>query len=292
MSDDQASTPSTEAGVQANLANWNERVPIHLDSPFYGEHFALLESGKHCLHDLTLQEMGDVAGCKTAHLQCHIGTDSLSLVRLGADVTGLDFSQPAVEAARALSERFDFPARFECGRIEEASTLLGESAYDLVFTSDGVLIWLPDLNAWAREIAALLKPAGRFFLTDVHPFANTLGDQWCESAESLEPIAPRIPFAYPYFESQAGVIFDEPGTYAGPSKDTHYNTSVEWPHPVSSIVNALIGAGLRIDALMESHVCCYQRYPCMTQREDGLWELPDPLRTRIPMRLSIRASKA
>jgi len=283
-------TDTHEEGVAANLANWNEKVPIHLDSPFYQVHFDALEQGGVCLHQLTIDEMGDVRGMKTAHLQCHIGTDSLSLVRLGAQVTGYDFSQPAIDGARELSKRYDLPADFVCGSIDQAAEKLGEKQFDLVFTSDGVLIWLPDLKPWAEQIAKLLKPGGRFFVTDTHPIVHALGDNWF--GVDFDSPEPHVPFAYPYFDHPEGIVFNEPGTYAGPSKDTQHNTSYEWPHPVSSIVNALIAAGLRIDALIEEPACCYPRYSCMTQRKDGLWQLPEPLRSRIPLRLTVKASKA
>lgn len=154
--------------VALNRALWNELVPIHAPSDFYDlEHYR----GERPREWLDRGELGDVDGKSLLHLQCHIGTDTLAWVHHGAEVTGADFSEEAISVARELSERLHLTATFVCAEITDLPELM-HRRYDLVYTSYGVLNWLPDVTPWAQAIAKLLKPGGCFYVADTHPLVG------------------------------------------------------------------------------------------------------------------------
>jgi len=151
---------------RANLAKWNELVAVHARSAFYDVDG--FRRGCCSLRPLELEEVGDVAGLRLLHLQCHFGLDTMSWARLGAEATGLDFSDTAIEVARSLSDDLAIPARFLCTDLYQLPKVLDET-FDVVFTSYGVLCWLRDLEEWARIVARFLAPGGRFHLVELHP---------------------------------------------------------------------------------------------------------------------------
>jgi SAM-dependent methyltransferase len=153
-----------------NRQSWDERVPAHLSSPDY--HVAQFAADPDFLSQVVrfdLPRLGDIRGLRGVHLQCHIGTDTVSLARLGASMTGLDFSAPAVEAAQQLAQRTGADARFVQADLYAAPDVLGRGGFDLVFTGIGALCWLPDIGRWAEVVAALLRPGGRLFIREGHP---------------------------------------------------------------------------------------------------------------------------
>ena len=172
---------------KANLALWNEWAHLHAGSAFYDvEGF---KAGKTSLNPLEMEELGNVAGKTLLHLQCHFGLDSLSWARLGASVTGVDFSDQAIALARSLSQEVGLEAEFVCSDIYELPQVLA-GQFDIVYTSYGVLAWLPDLKNWAAVIAHFLKPGGVFFIAEFHPFAMVFDNS--ETATGLR-------IQYPYF---------------------------------------------------------------------------------------------
>jgi SAM-dependent methyltransferase len=258
---------------QANRANWNDRVPIHVASRFYD--VAGFRAGRQSLHSIELEEVGDVQGRSLLHLQCHFGLDTLSWARLGAKVTGVDFSQPAIAAATELAADLKLPAAFVCGDVQALD--LGRQ-FDIVFASHGVLWWLSDLRAWAQAIARHLQPRGFFYLVEEHPVANTfIAD---DGATELRP-DPR----YRYFDRQA-IRGEEDGTYADRQARLSHRVNYGWMHALGEAVEVLIGAGLRIDFLHEFPVGVWKRFPFMVQA-GRWWRIPgDP----IPLTFSLRAS--
>lgn len=258
--------------LAANRDKWDERVPIHLASDFYD--VPGFRAGAPVLPEFAIEAIGPVEGLDLVHLQCHIGLDTLDLARRGARVTGLDFSGPAVEAARALAADLGLPARFVQGDVHDAPALLGER-YDLVFTGGGALNWLPDARAWAGVVAALLRPGGSLRLIEFHPFSEILGDD-------------DLTVALDYLGG-AAVEWDEPGTYADPAAATRRNHSYEWIHPLGAVVSALTGEGLRIDRLREYDHTMFARWPFLVRGDDGLWRMPEGT-ARPPLMYALHAT--
>lgn len=263
---------SEDPRLDANRAKWDERVPIHLASDFYD--VASFRAGARALPEFAVAAVGPVAGVDLVHLQCHFGLDTLDLARRGARVTGLDFSLPAIEAARGLAAELDLPARFVHGDIHDAPALLG-GRFDVVVTGCGALNWLPDIAAWAAVVAALLRPGGALRLVEFHPLGDILGDD-------------DLTVAFDYLGG-AAIEWDEPGTYADAGAVTHHNRSYEWIHPLGEIVSALIAVGLRIESLREYDHTMYARWPFMVRGEDRLWRMPAGM-PRPPLMYALRAT--
>ena len=262
--------------LETNRAWWNERVPHHADSSFYD--LQGLKDGKITLMPLERREVGDVEGRSLLHLQCHFGLDTLSWARLGARVTGVDFSEEGIERARSLSAELGMEATFVHADIYELPDLLS-GTFDIVFTSYGVLTWLPDLTCWAYVIAHFLRPGGIFYMAEIHPFASVFYD---------EPDARDLQVHYPYFHDAEPLPFECEGSYASAAKCTH-NVTYEWTHSLGDILNALIGAGLEIDFLHEFPHACYQMFPFLVQDQEGWWQLPDTYGS-IPLTFSLKAT--
>lgn len=262
---------------RANQAHWNALVPIHARSDFYD--VAGFKAGKTALMPVEREEVGDVTGKRLLHLQCHFGLDTLSWARLGAEVTGVDYSDEGIAVARSLSVETGLPARFVLSSVYELPQVLS-GEFDIVFTSYGVLCWLPDLGRWAQVIAHFLRPGGFFYIVEGHPFAGVFYN---------EPDAAGLRVAYPYFPRPAPEAYSGDGTYADEQADIHF-TSYEWSHSLSEIVDAVLGAGLRLEFLHEFPFAGYRAMPFMVQREDGYWRLPELLDS-VPLLFSLRARK-
>ena len=234
--------------LDANRANWDDRVSGHLESREYRVH-ELVANPAYVSKEAAFAaaEMGGVRGVRLAHLQCHIGTGTISMARLGAKVTGLDFSPRSIEAASALARDCGADARFVLGDVYDAPALLGEQ-FDVVYTGVGALCWLPDVRLWAEAVAACMRPGGLFHLHDVHPTVQALGDDW-------HPDGPRL--AYPYFETPGPDAFDSEASYAGTARLTH-TRSYQWNHGLGETVTALIDAGLRVRFLREHTQLCFK----------------------------------
>ncbi len=264
--------------LQANRALWDERVPLHRDSAFYD--LAGFKAGRCSLKSIELAELGAVAGKSLLHLQCHFGMDTLSWARRGASVTGADFSEQAIALAQSLSAELAIPARFVCANLYDLPTILTEQ-FDIVFTSAGVLGWLPDIRRWGEVVAHLLRPGGTFYIREQHPFANTFGD--------TAAAAPTPQLAYPYFDYKP-TRGEESGSYAEPQAETVHNVAYEWQHTLGDIVSALTTQGLRLEYLHEFPFAGWQSLPGLEQGTDGWWRLPgqEPL---LPLTFSLKAIK-
>jgi SAM-dependent methyltransferase len=256
-----------------NLAHWDEVTPVHLASPFYRTQ--AFRQGEVVLDDIARESVGDVTGKHLLHLQCHIGLDTLSLARLGAEVTGLDFSPAALEAARSLSAETGVPGRFiQANVLEPPADLIG---FDIVFASWGVHCWIPDMGAWMRTAARALKPGGRLVLLDDHPIrAMVEGDP------------PAI--AYPYDSSEA-LIFEGVGDYSDRNVKLAASKTAEWAHGLGTLVNAAIDAGLVIRRLDELDRVPWRALPQLVECANGYWRLPDGVPT-FPLGFRLLAEKA
>ncbi len=222
-SDDSDESRDSAKWRELNRANWDERVPIHVASPFYGvEEF---RSGAEALHTFELGELGDVAGKDVVHLQCHFGKDTLSLARKGATVTGLDFSLPAIEAARALATEIGVTtADFVHSDVYSAQEAL-ERSFDIVYTGKGAINWLPDLEAWAAVKAGLLRPGGFLYLSEFHPFMWMFADDEAR-------------VCHPYF-NEGAEVWDDGADYADSEARLENSVTVEWPHPLSEVISSI-----------------------------------------------------
>ena len=260
--------------LQVNRTNWNERTPVHAASEFYDvEGF---KAGRMTLHDVERREVGDVSGKTLLHLQCHFGMDTMSWSRLGARATGVDLSDAAIELARSLCREVNLDTRFICSNVYDLPGVLDEQ-FDVVFTSYGVLCWLPDLDKWASVVASHLKTGGVFYIVDGHPAMNVF-----EESDAGE-----LRVTYPYFHTEFLWEGGEP-SYAG--SGIIESPVYEWHHSLGEIVTALIDAGLRIEFLHEFAFSTYRAYPMMTKGDDGYWRFPES-NDSLPQLFSIRATK-
>ncbi len=215
--------------LDVNRAHWNQRTPAHLSSDFYDVEGWL--SGGECLREIELSLLPkSLAGLKVLHLQCHFGQDTLSLARRGAEVTGVDLSDRAIGAARELSGRSGLPGRFINCDVYSLPEHLDET-FDVVFTTYGTIGWLPDIDRWAGIVDRYLKPGGQFVFVEFHPLAWL----WNENRDGIK---------YGYFAREA-IVEETTGSYTDGS-DAVSGKEISWDHPVSDVINSLIGKGLTL----------------------------------------------
>jgi len=243
-------------GVSSNRDLWNAWTPHHVASEFYDVEGFVAAPAAYPLDSLARALVGEVGGRRLLHLQCHFGLDTLRLGLLGAHVTGVDFSREAIATARVLAERVGVPATFVEADVRALPEEVPLGGFDVVFTSYGVLSWLPDLCPWAASIASRLAPGGVFHIIDAHP------TPW---------------------------IFDEHGSYAVPDADVT-TVSYSWAHPFEEIVGSLLAEGLVIESLREYPKVTWRMLPWMVQGEDGFWRLPAG-QPELPLLFSLSARK-
>jgi SAM-dependent methyltransferase len=266
-----------------NRAGWDERVPAHVASPDYQvQRYAEDPGFLSSIVRFDLPRLGSISGLRGVHLQCHIGTDTVSLARLGASMTGLDFSAPAAEQARLLAARAGASARFVQAEVYAAADVLGRGGFDLVYTGIGALCWLPDIRRWAAVVAALLRAGGRLFCREGHPMLWTLDD---ERDDDL------LVVRYPYFEREQPLVSEAGGTYVETDAVFRHNVSYEWNHGLGEIVTALLEEGMDITALAEHDSVPWQALPGkMGKTGDGEWRLADQP-WRLPHSYTLQAVK-
>ena len=236
-------TASTTDSVAVNRANWDERAPAHAASPDYGvDRFAADPGFLSDVVRFDLPRLGDISGLDGVHLQCHIGTDTVSLSRLGARMRGLDFSPPAVAEARRVAQLAGADVEFVEGDVDDAVRLLGTASCDLVYTGVGALCWLPSMRRWAGIVADLLRPGGRLFIREGHPMLWALDSSREDGALVVD---------YPYFERDEPEVWEEPGTYVATEQEFRHNVTHTWNHGLGETVTALFDAGLRLTMLEE-----------------------------------------
>ena len=249
-----------------NLANWNERVPAHAASPDY--HVADFLADPAFLSKVVRFDrprLGDIAGLRGVHLQCHIGTDTISLARLGASMTGLDFSGPAVRQASELAAGTGDDAVFVESDVYSAPDVLGRGGFDLVYTGIGALCWLPSVSRWAQVVAGLLRPGGRLFIREGHPMLWSLQDGRDDDLLVVK---------YPYFETAEAVVIDAGGTYVETDVEFAETVTHSWNHGLGEIITGLLDAGLTLTELTEHESVPWNGLPGLMERtEDDEWRL-------------------
>ncbi|MCI4352648.1 MAG: class I SAM-dependent methyltransferase [Thermoplasmata archaeon] len=259
--------------MNINRHKWDESVPLHVASRAYDVPSFL--RGRSTLRPLEIKELGPVRGRSLLHLQCHFGLDTLSWARRGARVTGVDFSLPAIRAARRMAREAGVQARFLQSNLYELTEVIDER-FDIVYTGKGALCWLPDIEGWAEVVARVLKPGGRFFLLEDHPIAELFTNDTATGFELKNR----------YFGGQA-IREEFDGTYATDAK-MKFRVSYSWIHPVSTIVNALVERGLSIDSVKEYSYSYWHRYRAMVEDRHGWWHLTKS-EGQIPLMLSLKA---
>jgi SAM-dependent methyltransferase len=250
--------------LSANRASWDERAPAHAASPDYAvQSFVDDPAFLSYVVRFDLPLLGSVDGLRGVHLQCHIGTDTISLARLGARMTGLDLSGASVGEARALAERVGAPVEFVEGQVYDAVSLLGAGRFDLVYTGIGALCWLPSIDRWASVVTELLAPGGRLFIREGHPML------WSLDEESLAP-------AYPYFEHEEALVEDNSGTYVQTDRVFSHNTTHNWNHGLGELMTALLDRGMEITGFAEHDSVPWEALPGrMVRDEHEEWRLAD-----------------
>ncbi len=277
-----------ELPLAANLANWNERVAIHAASGDYAvDAYALDPERISPVVAFDRPRMGDVAGLRLLHLQCHIGTDTMSWARLGATVTGVDFSGPALEVARDLAGKTGHDdARFVEATVDDVPRALAGERFDVVYTGVGALCWLPSIDRWARVVADLLAPGGRLFLREGHPMLWALDHDRTDDA---------LVVLTPYFEREQPVRFDEEGTYVdvGPDVSFEHTVTYEWNHGVGEVVGALLDRGLVLEHLEEHRSVPWRPWESFEPSEEhpGEWVLPAEQRDLVPLTYTLVARR-
>ena len=265
--------------VEMNRLNWDERAAIHARDTTGDYMLDRFRAGEDALHAIEATELGDISGKRVLHLQCHIGRDTLCLVRRGATATGLDFSSAALRVARRLSDETGLKADFVEGTVDQAPDLT-PGPFDLVFTTWGTICWLPDVKKWAEVIASVLAPGGELYFADAHPGFSV-----------LEEYAGRFSPTYDYqTPPDRPLRFVNETTYTGdPSIMSHPSTR-EWIHSLSAVLGGLIDAGLTITMFREHEVLPWRGLTSLVPAPERMWQLPEGV-PRIPLSYSVRAKK-
>jgi SAM-dependent methyltransferase len=267
---------------RANLANWNERVGVHLGPRGYD--LSELRAGRRRLNAIEEAELPPVEGKRVVHLQCHFGADSLTLAQRGAEVIGLDFSAPAIEVARELAGELGLAdrARFIQADLYEAlQAISAPHGFDLVFVTWGAICWLPDIARWASIVAALLRSGGSLYLADGHPAAYVFDD----AAASPDGMPG---WCAPYF-SREPVVDTDPGDYVDLEAQLTNATTYNWIHPIGEVVTSLIASGMTLDWLHEHDAVTWRMFRVLVEDASGLYRWPD--KPWLPLAFSLGATR-
>lgn len=262
--------------LAANRANWDARVPKHVTSAFYD--LDGIVAGTDPLAGFEWSELGELSDRDVLHLQCHIGTDTVSLARAGARTSGLDFSGSSIRAADELARRCGLDIEFVESDVYDAVEAFGRDRFDVIYTGKGSLNWLPDLDSWARQVTELLRPGGFLCLVEFHPVLGAAADEQPNTSAGLW-------LDYSYYGNE--LIHDECGqTYTGDAIEGQHET-FEWVHGLGEVINAGIGAGLRVETLSEHDSIPWNPWNAMSG-QCGWWRLPEGA-PRLPLVYTLRA---
>ena len=269
---------------ELNRASWDDRAAAHAASPGYrvDDLIADPEQLSHVVA-FDVPRLGDLHGVNGVHLQCHIGTDTLSLTRLGARMTGVDLSPASLEQARAIAQRAGVDIAYVESDVYSASEALDGATFDLVYTGVGALCWLPSVERWAATVGALLAPGGRLFIREGHPMMWSLDEERPDGLLAVN---------YPYFETEAPMVFDDGGTYVETDVTFEHNRTHIWNHGLGEIITALQSAGLALTMFVEHDTAPWNALPGQMERVGGdewrLIERPE----RVPMTYTLQAVTA
>jgi SAM-dependent methyltransferase len=263
-----------------NRAWWDERAPAHAGSPDYAVQELIADPTR--LSDVVrfdVPRLGDINGQRGIHLQCHIGTDTISLHRLGATMTGLDFSSESIAIARRIASDARADVTFVQTDVYSAPVAVGDG-FDFVFTGIGALGWLPDVARWARTVADLLRPGGRLFLREGHPMLLAFDEERTDA----------LTLGYSYFEQPEPGHFDMPGTYVASELEFGHNQLREWGHGLGDVITAVLAAGMELTMFVEHDSVPWEALPGRMRRDDGEWRLIEHPE-RLPLSYTLQAVK-
>ena len=261
-----------------NLANWDERVAGHIEGYRVDRYIA----DPNHMSDVVMfdrDRLGDISGQKVLHLQCHIATDTITLARLGASVTGIDFAPSAIAAAEDMFSKTGTPGRFIQSEVYDAPAALDEK-FDMVYTGVGAINWLPDIDGWAGVVDHFVAPGGRLFMTEGHPVA------WALDQDREDRL---LVMQFPYFESDMQT-WDEEQSYLGDATLTN-TTSHEWNHGLGEIFTALLRRGFVIELFEEHRVLPWRMHSWMEEFTEGWFRFPADVADRVPLMYTLIASK-
>ena len=257
---------------EINKATWNEKARVHAKSEMYN--MQAFKGGASSLMPYELEALGDVSGKSLLHLQCHFGQDTLSWSRLGASCTGLDLSDEAIQLAKTLNVELELDATFVCCNVLDTSQFVKDT-FDIVFTSYGVIGWLPDLKPWGQIIAERLKPGGTFFIAEFHPIV------WM-----FDYLDANLKMKYGYMQDE--VIYEAyEGTYADQNSKM-ISKEYAWNHGLGEVVTALTEAGLHIEYLKEFDESPYDVLPNLEKTDSGMYVTKTKL---YPLIFTLKATK-
>ena len=265
--------------IETNRKYFDEVLPIHMKASFNYD-VSAFKAGRSALGKVQREELGDVRGKTLLQLQCHFGLETLSWARKGAIVTGIDFSDPAIEAAQSLARETGIEASFITSDVYALPDVL-EEQFDIVISAYGTLNWLPDVERWAEVAAALVRPGGTFYLVEFHPFSRIFDD---------DPDGTGLHVRFPYFSQGEPLRREGHVDYVDRDADLEHDVIYEWPHPVSEVVSALIDAGLEIEFFHEFRETGWKLLPFMEHIGDGIYRLTKGDGS-VPLVYSVRAKK-
>jgi 2-polyprenyl-3-methyl-5-hydroxy-6-metoxy-1,4-benzoquinol methylase len=269
--------------IKLNRANWDERAPLHAASREYALASFIDDSGY--ISDVVRFDrplLGDISGQRGIHLQCHIGTDTVSLARLGGIMTGLDFSSSSIAQACLLSEKCGTPAEFVEGEVYNAANAVAPRLFDFVYTGIGALCWLPSIDLWAQTVSSLLRPGGRLFIREAHPILWSLDENERDA----------LVVKYPYFEQQEPLVFNDGTTYVETDSRVHSTVTHEWNHGMGEIFTALLAHRMEIRLFNEHDSVPWEALPGqMVDLKNGEWQLAKD-RSRLPLSYTLCAVKS
>jgi 2-polyprenyl-3-methyl-5-hydroxy-6-metoxy-1,4-benzoquinol methylase len=265
------SIPANYAATNAAL--WDAKTKHHIGSKFYDVPAFL--DGAQTLKVIETELLGDVYSKNVLHLQCHFGQDALSLARMGAQVTGLDISGEAIRQAEAFAQQLQLATRFVQSDVYDAPNALNREQFDIVFTSYGTIGWLPDIRRWARVVADCLKPGGMFVFAEFHPAVWMFDNDFTY-------------VQYSYFNRET-IVETETGTYA--SREAEISLpSISWNHSLGEVLEALLGAGLQLQAFREFDYSPYDCFSAGVEVAPGKFQIKG-MEGKLPMVYALKAMR-
>jgi SAM-dependent methyltransferase len=272
-----------DALTRANQAIWDAWTASDKDSD-HARDATRVAAGGSSLRPIERAEVGEVSGKTLLHLLCNRGSDTLSWARLGARVTGVDFSGQCIAQACALAVTTGLPAHFLQADLYALPEVLDEQ-FDIVFMSYGVLCWMPDLPLWAEIAAQYVRPGGVLYLVDMHPFAGFLIADGPTVTAGVRLNAEH-PYHHVAIPRQTTVRLADVA-----SENAQLAALSVWSYTLGEVVSAVARTGLQVEFLHEHPATFYHQFPVLVEDGDGLWRWPEPT-TQLPLLFSLRASNA
>jgi SAM-dependent methyltransferase len=277
-------SPADEFGTELadNRKLWDAWTAIHTSGSFYDVERFRRDLSDNRIAPWERAEVGDVAGKTLLHVQCHFGLDTLSWGRLGATVTGADFSEPAIAFARELAGEVGQPdARFVVSDVYDLPVTMAGETFDVVYTGRGALNWLPDIRRWGAIVGSLVRPGGIFYIHEAHPML------WTVDEEQRTPND--LHLAFPYAGGEV-LTFPVQGSYADPEANVDAEWEHGWNHSLGAVITALADAGLRVEFLDEKDTVVWP-VPWLVEKEGGGYGFPPEQLGTMPLMYSLRARK-